>query len=30
MKKKKNRLSNIIKWELICLAAVTVFVAGLR
>lgn len=29
MKKKKNRLSNIIKWELICLAAVTVFVAGL-
>lgn len=29
MKKKKNRLSNLIKWELVCLVAVTVLVAGL-
>ncbi len=29
MKKKKNRLSNLIKWELICLVAVTFLVAGL-
>lgn len=29
MKKKKNRLSNLIKWELICLVAVTLLVAGL-
>lgn len=29
MKRSKNKLSNIIKWELICLAAVTIFVAGL-
>ncbi len=30
MKKKKNRLSNLIKWELICLVAVTFLVAGGR
>lgn len=29
MKKKKNRLTNIIKWELVCLVAVTILVAGL-
>ena len=29
MKKKKNRLTNIIKLELICLIAVTIFVGGL-
>lgn len=29
MKKKKNRLSNLIKWELVCLVAVTLLVTGL-
>ena len=29
MKKKKNRLTNIIKLELVCLIAVTIFVGGL-